>query len=292
MKKTRWTAVTIALISLLVAGMMMTGCGKTANSAEAADGTQAAQLQQQTPKEPEEAEPEVPPVPVVPEEESWKTVLVNITHPLQEGYVPELRKVDGTSYRFDVRAADALERMLADCRAEGLDPMICSTYRTWEKQTELFEKQVKKQQGFGLPYDQAYEKAKTVVAFPGTSEHQTGLTTDICAKSHQILEDSQADQPAQQWLMANSWKYGFILRYPLGKSEYTKIIWEPWHYRYVGEEVAQYIFENDLCLEEYWMLIDDNIAEEYAPIKQAEEERAAAEAAQAEPVEETETAQN
>lgn len=197
-----------------------------------------------------------PQIPVLPEEESWKIVLVNSSHALPDGYVPEMTAVDNTSFQFDVRAAEDLNAMLRDARAEGLSPMICSSYRTWERQTTLFEKQVEKQQATGLSYEDAYEKAKTVVAYPGTSEHQTGLTADIVATSHQLLDDSQADTAEQQWLMANCWKYGFILRYPLGKSEETGIIYEPWHYRYVGQEVAQYITENGLCLEEYWQQLE------------------------------------
>lgn len=195
-------------------------------------------------------------IPTVTAEESWKTVLVNKDHALADGYVPELVAVDNTNFKFDTRAAADLNAMLQGARDAGLSPMICSSYRTWERQTSLFEKQVVKQQNTGLTYDEAYEKAKTVVAYPGTSEHQTGLATDIVATSHQMLDDSQADTPEQQWLMANCWQYGFVLRYPAGKSDLTGVIYEPWHYRYVGKEVAQYIMENGLCLEEYWQQLE------------------------------------
>ena len=132
-------------------------------------------------------------IPTVAAEESWKTVLVNKDHALADGYVPELVAVDNTNFKFDTRAAADLNAMLQGARDAGLSPMICSSYRTWERQTSLFEKQVVKQQNTGLTYDEAYEKAKTVVAYPGTSEHQTGLATDIVATSHQMLDDSQAD---------------------------------------------------------------------------------------------------
>lgn len=85
-----------------------------------------------------------PQIPVLPEEESWKIVLVNSSHALPDGYVPEMTAVDNTSFQFDVRAAEDLNAMLRDARAEGLSPMICSSYRTWERQTTLFEKQVEK----------------------------------------------------------------------------------------------------------------------------------------------------
>ena len=199
-------------------------------------------------------EPELPPEPLIPEvaeENLWMTRLVNSTSLLEDGYVPELVVVNSAGYKFDARAAEDLNAMMQAARDAGLSPMICSAYRSWERQNTLFDKQVVKQQNTGLPYEEAYEKAKTVVAFPGTSEHQTGLAADIVASSHQVLDDSQEQTAEQQWLMEHCWEYGFVLRYPKDKSEITGIIYEPWHYRYVGHEVAQYIHENGLCLEEY-----------------------------------------
>ena len=188
-------------------------------------------------------------------EDSWSMVLVNRNHAVEDGYEPPLAEIEN-NYYFDARAVEYLKKMLADGRKEGLDFWVCSAYRTIEKQTNLFEQQVRDLMARGYGEEKAREKAATSVAYPGTSEHQTGLTADIVATSHQMLDDSQADTPEQQWLMTNSWKYGFILRYPQGKSEYTGIIYEPWHYRYVGKEVAQYITENGLCLEEYWQQVE------------------------------------
>ena len=90
-----------------------------------------------------------------------------------------------------------------------------------------------------------------MVAVPGTSEHQLGLALDIVDMNHQILDESQEETDTQQWLMAHSWEYGFILRYPNDKSEITGIIYEPWHYRYVGRDAAREIYEQGVCLEEY-----------------------------------------
>ena len=90
-----------------------------------------------------------------------------------------------------------------------------------------------------------------MVAVPGTSEHQTGLALDIVDASYQHLDQAQEATPVQQWLMAHSWEYGFVLRYPTGKSETTGIIYEPWHYRYVGREAAREMTGLGLCLEEY-----------------------------------------
>lgn len=202
-------------------------------------------------------EQEMVQIPVLADEDGWKVRLVNSTTLLEEGYVPELVTVNSAGYQFDARAADALRSMLQAAKEAGLSPMICSSYRSWERQSTLFAKQVEKQQNMGLSYEDAYEKAKTVVAFPGTSEHQTGLAADLVATSHQLLDDSQEQTAEQQWLMEHCWEYGFILRYPKNKSEITGIIYEPWHYRYVGNEVAEYIHENDLCLEEYWERLEE-----------------------------------
>ena len=89
------------------------------------------------------------------------------------------------------------------------------------------------------------------VAQPGTSEHQTGLALDIVAAGYQILDEEQEDTAEQKWLMENSWKYGFILRYPSEKSDITGIGYEPWHYRYVGKAAAADIYRTGVCLEEY-----------------------------------------
>jgi D-alanyl-D-alanine carboxypeptidase len=103
----------------------------------------------------------------------------------------------------------------------------------------------------GLSKTEAKKKAATVVAVPGTSEHQLGLSVDIIDASLYSLERKQETLPAQRWLMENSWKYGFVLRYPEDKVDITGIIYEPWHYRYVGTEVARELYESGLTLEEY-----------------------------------------
>lgn len=185
------------------------------------------------------------------EEEAWNLVLVNSTHFMEEGYVPELTEAEN-NYYVDKRIVRHLQQMLEDGRKEGLDFWICSAYRSTEKQTQLFENKVRRVMAEeGLSYEQAYEKAGTTVAIPGTSEHQLGLAVDIVAKDYQILDDKQADTDEAKWLEENCWKYGFILRYPLNKTEETGIIFEPWHYRYVGIEAAKEIMEQGICLEEY-----------------------------------------
>lgn len=184
------------------------------------------------------------------EEEAWNLVLVNSAHAMEEGYVPQLAEIEN-NYYFDARAVEYLQQMLEDGRKEGLDFWICSAYRTMEKQTSLYENKVQRLMAEGLSYHDACEKAGTVVAYPGTSEHQLGLAVDIVAKDYQQLDEKQANTKEAKWLKENCWKYGFILRYPLDKTEETGIIFEPWHYRYVGAEAAKEIMEQGICLEEY-----------------------------------------
>lgn len=196
----------------------------------------------------------VPPTPVsqeeTPDPADWRLCLVNPWHPLPEGYQPQLTQVEN-GHQVDSRCAADLEAMLADCRAAGHAPLLCSSYRTQEKQTQLYNNLVQKQIARGNSRSEAMAKAAKEVAVPGTSEHQLGLAVDIVDTQNQVLNRAQEDTAVQQWLMEHCWEYGFILRYPEDKSEQTGIIYEPWHYRYVGVEAAQAIREQGVCLEEY-----------------------------------------
>ena len=183
--------------------------------------------------------------------EDWALILVNKDHPLPEDFrVPEFTQlVNGHS--IDKRAYPALQRMMDGCRAAGLEPTICSSYRTWEKQEELFERKVQSCLSSASSREEAEEQAAFWVARPGTSEHQAGLAVDIVDKSHQTLDQGQEETLVQNWLMEHCADYGFILRYPTEKSELTGVGYEPWHYRYVGEDAAGEIMSRGLCLEEY-----------------------------------------
>ena len=180
----------------------------------------------------------------------WRLTLVNPQNPLPPGYVPTLTRLRN-GQAVDERCYPALQAMMVACRAAGLEPLICSSYRTEEKQTALFENKVARLRAQGLSEEAARAGAAKVVALPGTSEHQLGLAVDIVDMGYQLLDEGQADTPAQRWLMEHCWEYGFILRYPAEKEAVTGIIYEPWHYRYVGEDNARAIRESGLCLEEW-----------------------------------------
>ena len=184
------------------------------------------------------------------EMEKWMLALVNDKNPLPDGYEVPLKKLDN-GLQFDARAIESLNAMLSDARAQGLSPIVCSAYRTIEYQQKLFGKQIDKQMSRGFDRRQAETEARKVVTVPGTSEHNLGLAADIVSESYQILDDRQADTPEMQWLMEHCDEYGFILRYPDGKTPQTGVIYEPWHFRYVGKKAAREIKEKGLCLEEY-----------------------------------------
>lgn len=177
-------------------------------------------------------------------------LLVNPWNFVPEGYDPEIKIVE-QGHSIAAEAYDALREMLADCRAAGLSPIICSAYRTIGEQEILFNRKVKYYLNKNYSQQEAEALAATSVAVPGTSEHQLGLAVDIVDKYHQLLDETQAERPTQKWLMENSWRYGFILRYPVGSTELTGIIYEPWHYRYIGKEIAADVYASGLCLEAY-----------------------------------------
>lgn len=176
--------------------------------------------------------------------------LVNAKHPVPSDWSVSTVQLKNQQ-SIDRRAYAALQRMLDDARDQGLQPLVCSSYRSHGRQKELFAKQVNKFLSQGYSNDTAKEKAAEWVAVPGTSEHELGLAVDIVAMDHQMLDETQENTPEQRWLMVNCWKYGFILRYPTDKHDITGIQYEPWHYRYVGQDAAKEIMQKGLCLEEY-----------------------------------------
>lgn len=182
--------------------------------------------------------------------EQWNLILVNPWNEVPEDYEVKLTRLRN-GQAVDSRCYPMLQQMMDDCRADGLNPYICASYRTMKKQKALFADKVKRVLLEGCPKDEAEDEAAKTVARPGTSEHQLGLALDIVDADDPQLETWQEDTPVQQWLMKNSWKYGFVLRYPPEKSSITGIIYEPWHYRYVGRQAAEEMYTRGLCLEEY-----------------------------------------
>lgn len=177
-------------------------------------------------------------------------MLVNYKNKIPEDWEINLIPLNDQQ-SIDRRAYQALQDMLNDAKKAGLEILVCSSYRTYDKQKELFVNKVKDYLREGYSYNEAQEAASMWVAKPNTSEHQLGLAVDLVSKDNQRLDSSQEKTEEQQWLIKNCWRYGFILRYPADKSSITKIGYEPWHYRYVGSDHAKKIMEQGVCLEEY-----------------------------------------
>lgn len=179
-----------------------------------------------------------------------RIVVVNPWNMIPSDYTPDLVSAED-GYMVDSSCQESLLQMLADCRDAGYDARICSAYRKHETQIELFNNKVWYYINRGYAEADARKEAATIIATPGTSEHELGLAVDLVDASYWVLDEEQENTAAQKWLMEHCWEYGFILRYPSDKSSSTGIIYEPWHYRYVGKELAQEIRTTGLCLEEY-----------------------------------------
>lgn len=181
-----------------------------------------------------------------PEDSDWQLILVNRQNPIPSDYHVELTELKNNQ-AVDSRIYPDLQQMFDDARAAGILPHITSSYRTSDKQQQLMEEKIADYQAEGYSPSKAKELAEEWVALPGTSEHEIGLAVDISTEDSSIQDASIV----WEWLLENSYKYGFIRRYPEDKTDITGIIHEPWHFRYVGKEAAKEIYEQDLCLEEY-----------------------------------------
>lgn len=254
--KLKRVAVIIAMMTLVagtIFGMFVgNAIGQKSGMKQAAAEAKAnpAKKNMETPKKPESGESRQPDAELQEKQKQWNLTLVNNTHPMNAGYIPELAEVEN-GYKFDARGAEALKKMLADARAAGLNPQICSAYRTNEEQKTIYNQTMQNWIDGGKTYLEAFEETGKSVAYPGTSEHELGLAADIVSGAYGNLDDAQADTEEAKWLEENCYKYGFILRYPPEKISETGIIYESWHYRYVGEEDAKKIMESGVTLEEY-----------------------------------------
>lgn len=150
-------------------------------------------------------------------------------------------------HMLDARCTQELERLLADCRTAGCEPVITAAYRSASEQRELFNALAESYMEQGSDAESAKALARQLIDPPGHSEHQLGLAVDISDGR----ENDVAREQTQQWLAEHAWEYGFILRYPEGKESVTGHTFDAAHYRYVGADVSKQIHELDLTLEEY-----------------------------------------
>jgi len=161
-------------------------------------------------------------------------LLANKIYPLPSTFAPE----------ENPEAREALNQMLAAAKQQGFDLVAFSGYRSFEYQTTLYDNYVKRD---------GQAAADRYSARPGYSEHQTGLAFDIGERGKEDvwLTEAFGETPAGQWLFAHAQEYGFILRFPQNKEEITGYMYESWHYRYVGKEIAKEITKKNITLEEY-----------------------------------------
>lgn len=185
---------------------------------------------------------------------AWNYLLVNEMHPLSQDF--KLKLVDTRNGKqVDGRIKYSLEKMLDDAKESGMDLIICSAYRGYEKQQELLNESIEKYMEKGLSYESAFFQAKRQLERVGCSEHHTGFAVDLVGEHYQSLDAGQANTAEARWLAEHAHEYGFILRYPKGKEKITRLEFESWHFRYVGTEAAGFMKEHDLCFEEFLELV-------------------------------------
>lgn len=187
------------------------------------------------------------PVIVSPTGDGWELTLVNLQYQLPEGYEPTLAAaVEGGSVQLDSRVAPFYAAMYAAARADGCILTPYSGYRSFARQKENFNRRVSSYVEQGLSETAAKEKTQTRILPPGCSEHNMGFAMDVVSASADFVETKEFT-----WLTEHAHEYGFILRYPENKTDITGVMYEPWHWRYVGEKAANEMRESGQCLEEY-----------------------------------------
>ena len=187
--------------------------------------------------------------------DKWYMLLVNPDKSVTNDFINnvELGEINGkytsgaqSSKYLDARVVETFNKMCKAASEDGVTLISVSSYRTYSYQQTLYKNRVQRCINEGLSEEEAKKKAATIVAFPGTSEHHLGLAVDINS-----VEESFENTKAFRWLSDHAEEYGFILRYPEDKQSITKIIYEPWHYRYVGVEHAKAMNDLGMCMEEY-----------------------------------------
>lgn len=185
------------------------------------------------------------------DEDDWRLILINKQHSVPEDYTFPLGTITG-SMQCDERILEDLLAMMQAAKKDGVNLVICSPYRDYNRQTYLFEKKITRYMNAGMSYMDAYKTASVTVTSPNASEHRIGLAIDFYSNTYKSLDEGFADTETGKWLAVHSSEYGFILRYPKGKEFITGIEYEPWHFRYVGKEAATVITESAITLEEFW----------------------------------------
>lgn len=185
-------------------------------------------------------------LPVIADEDDWALYVIGNNNPLPGDFTVEIKTVAGER-TLDKRCADYAIQMLNDAKSQNVGLYVTSAYRSIQYQADNLQNYISRLMAQGYTEEEATKQAHKEIALPGHSEHNAGLALDIVSddywSNHSDLDESFDKLPQYEWLVNNSWKYGFILSYPKGKENITGFIYEPWHYRFVGLEHAKKIHE-------------------------------------------------
>jgi D-alanyl-D-alanine carboxypeptidase len=185
----------------------------------------------------------------------WNLQLVNSDHAISEQKI-NLGVIQG-NFQLDTRIIEQTKKLLDAAENANVPLQIISAYRTISEQEQLVKKDIYQNIAKGMTRAEAKQQTYLFLSKPGCSDHHLGLAIDVLDQTYyqqyggQLFPESVSASEGAQWLKDNAAKFGFILRYPKGKEEITKINYEAWHYRYVGEEVAKYLMHKGLVLEEF-----------------------------------------
>lgn len=185
--------------------------------------------------------------------ENWALTLINRAYPLDKKYSPTLSPVvEGSSITADSRVSDAYKLMYADALKEGYVLTPYSAYCSYQGQQTIYNNKIQSFIFQGMTEDEAKQNAEKRIEPAGCSENGAGLSVDIISASAGF---SSTDE--YKWLTQNAYKYGFVLRYPEDKTDVTGMIFQPWHWRYVGIDAATEMKNNNQCLEEYLGVVEN-----------------------------------
>jgi len=236
-------AITIAIFLLLIASIVKTmtkdktietSTGDNITATNATDGVTNNQIEDE------------PSILIKREITDWNLRLANYENILPKDFTVEVANIDENK-QFDARALPYLKQMINDMLKDGIkDIWVQSAYRSIERQKELYDNSIKKYLKQGKTQEEAEKLTDEYINKPGSSDHNLGLAVDF-----NYVNDEFEDTKAFKWLKEYAEDYGFVLRYPADKEETTRIAYESWHWRYVGEEHAKKMNELNMCLEEY-----------------------------------------
>ena len=184
-------------------------------------------------------------------EENWNLLLVNQDYILPEGYTVKTAKISDGTQSLDYRVVPYYNKMVAAAKADGISLIAVSGYRSLDRQRNNFTRKINYYQGLGYSKAEATRLAAKIVLMPGTSEHNAGLAMDFGTNGNTTLDENFGKTEAYKWLSEHAADYGFILRYAADTTSITKVTYEPWHWRYVGEKAAKEIKAKGVTLEEY-----------------------------------------